>query len=147
MLYRKLHNNGLIQSEEYINKKYKLHRGYDWPAYIEYFETGNLRREMWCIDGIQIRLKLDDEYKPKPSEIIYNENGTIQQENFDIRDESDDLIHNGGPEFIIRLNYILRRSLKKFKRNKKKQIESSLKELRIIKENGKDIFKLIVNMC
>ena len=38
--------NGLIETESWVNKNGELH-SIDAPAYIEYFENGNIERKAW----------------------------------------------------------------------------------------------------
>ena len=76
---REYYNNGKIRRERYYNTNNELHRENE-PAWIDYFENGNIKSMDYYING-------DTHREDGPAVIGYYENGNIRFKSYFVNDK------------------------------------------------------------
>lgn len=146
-IYHRLDGPAMIEYDTDGNKIYetwmkynKIHREGDLPSEIDYYPNGNKSAELWSINNRVFRLGYTEDFKPKPSLIKYNEIGDIIEQQYLFGDQQNHLYLTENK--YIKILYLFRRWILKFKKTKRKQIHSKLIKNNLF-YNNKDVSNLI----
>lgn len=165
-------NQGNLERESWF-KNNRLHRDNDLPAEIIYFKNGNIHQLFWyknglkhrdnflpafimfnyegkikykysCINGLRCSFKLFEDYTPIPSLTAFDSDGNIEYLTFDLMDYNcGQKVHKISSDNIIKIVFLFKRYINKFKTKKRNKILSSIYNTKINLFNGIDICNLI----
>jgi hypothetical protein len=131
-------STGKIQTEKWI--KYNIiQREKDLPAWKMYNEEGKLKIEQWFYQNSIFRFGLTNDFQPKPAVKIYDNKEIL--EHYFYR------LYNNllSSEKYLKIAYLFRRKILKFKKRKRNELVNSLKfdVPNLYHKNGLDILKYI----
>lgn len=133
--------NGNIKNEMWFTISNKI-RSYDLPSEISYYENGNKLSESWHFNHIFFRLKLSDNYLPQSSSIRYDEINNIINRTNHYFDEVYGEFYNMNETKHIKLVYLLKKFINKYKNRKRFDLLQLLHKTNL-NLNGKDVSNLI----